>query len=243
MHLFTCIHVKFSLYFLTNTFLSLSLSPTSKKVVYAEILDSLRYTRPVTKQTLNTVLHHLNSLPPGSLRSLTLSLSFFDMNEGRKQFPLFLHRSTSLKLVRFGDVYLWIEPIASNNAHDTEASATATTAPTSLKDSSGAAAAATSGGGEEDSVDARLGHFTIPYWLILTHQMQEDTVTALLYSYSLPHAEKTPIFKQVFVCERFFVLLVVRIFLACMCARSCDISSARVLAYRLRYGALIFVCT
>ncbi len=162
------------------------------------------------------------------------------MNEGRKQFPLFLHRSTSLKLVRFGDVYLWIEPIASNNAHDTEASATATTAPTSLKDSSGAAAAATSGGGEEDSVDARLGHFTIPYWLILTHQMQEDTVTALLYSYSLPHAEKTPIFKQVFVCERFFVLLFVRIFLACMCARSCDISSARVLAYRLPYGALIF---
>lgn len=39
--------------------------------------------------------------------------------------------------------------------------------------------------------------FSVRYWLILTHQMQEDTVTALLYSYSLPHAEKTQIFKQV----------------------------------------------
>jgi hypothetical protein len=75
------------------------------------VLDCLRETRPVTRLTLNTVLHHLNHLPANALASTTVPLTFFDMKEGLKLFPSYLHKNTTLPLLRFGQVYFHIEAL------------------------------------------------------------------------------------------------------------------------------------
>eukprot|EP01114_Cavostelium_apophysatum_P018268 TRINITY_DN5619_c0_g1_i2.p1 TRINITY_DN5619_c0_g1~~TRINITY_DN5619_c0_g1_i2.p1 ORF type:complete len:2863 (-),score=796.23 TRINITY_DN5619_c0_g1_i2:144-8732(-) len=162
-----------------------------RSLISEEILHSLRGIRPITKQTLDIVMHHMKTLPSRSLPSFIVTLSFLDIREGRKIFPNELEQSKDLNLSRIEDIY-YVNRLRS---------------PTS------------SGDFKESSPSVHLENGTqepLPFWLLIIYKSEGagDTVKVLFHAdgSQIDRVEKSQIFSAVRagirrVCERVNQLL------------------------------------